>query len=156
MGKIMLNTNPFDAEAIDDPRTDSALAAAAAVYAFRAGRIKLGLSFARIAMEADRDERERAELPAGPIWETQQAQNAQVDLFGPAEPARRLDAPETRKCIARTVRDGVNVECEGRIYWAVGRIGDARTLPVPAGWFHIHEHLDADHQAVPVQVADQG
>jgi len=155
MGYPPLENSPIDSvnAEIADHRTDAQIAAAAAVYAFRAGRVRLGFSFSRIAMQAQNEHDSAAQLPPGPIWED--AHRAQTDMFGNDEQARRLNVPESTRCIGRTIRDGANVECHAVIVWQEEQRDGGNAVIRPRGWYHLHAHLDSDHDAVPTQIASQ-
>jgi hypothetical protein len=154
----------------DDPRGDAAIAAAAAVSAFQAGRIRLGWEFARVAMKAKEWADAAAQLPAPiPIhdevhstgaWlpETAIEQMSEAEMVQlrhrfdqtvmsgheDREDARPIVVPRSTRCVSATVLDGVRVECHGVLaYDEDGSAIGAR------GWYHLHPGKSTDHVPVP-------
>jgi len=70
---------------------------------------------------------------------------AVTELFPAAQPADGL--PAAGRCVAMATIDGVHGECRVPIYWKPGRVGDAATPAVRAGWRHVDPALDQDHEA---------
>lgn len=143
-----------------DVRPDSQVAADFAAEMFRAGRIELGAAVARIALQADRIERERAaQTPAldgpAPIY----AAAAQEAVFGTQQgPELAAGAtPPTAKCVFQWQRPtgtagSYTVDtCEKPVYWSEGQLGDASHVAVPAAWFHVDPAIDNHHAPVVEQ-----
>lgn len=138
---------------------DSEWAGTVAADAFRAGRVRLGAAFARIAIQAL--EREEAAAPAQapidglnepiPFLPVYQGVAAPVEHEETAQTA----PPPTARCAA-VVGQGASAEiCHGAVYWTPGQVGIDKDPPVQARWNHVHPNLDEDHRPL-VTLQPQG
>lgn len=120
--------------------SDAAIAAEAASFALQEGRYNLGLAFARIAFDANRQSGpiNVPMVAPAPIYD-QTAQLAQTEVFGPqGEDARQLDVPRSARCIA-AAPDGA--ECHAVLAWdAIGQ-----------RWNHLDPRNDTHEPIAPEQ-----
>jgi hypothetical protein len=156
---------------LDPGLPDSQIAAHHAGRAFAAGRLDLGHELGRIALNARLIElrREATSLPATPpplyqeqidhhtTWFDKVADDQPNEVpWSPApppyEPVDQADGdpprePGTRpvvtaKCIGPAIRDGMQVECRGGVWFKPGEDGR------PATWVHIDPDHNIDHNPV--------
>lgn len=149
------------------PLTDTQKLGIWASEALTEGRYELAKALTDLALQSHRVEQRnrvrnvpltgqtREEAPArqnGPTGNGDADLARETALAETAVFSRTLAAavpPETRRCVALEVQDGVSGPCHGVLYWQHGSVGDDQNPPTLGIWKHVHEDLDHHHDAKP-------